>query len=284
MKKYIASILILFLAFALTPEQIKASSYNEESVFDYADLLTPEEEGSLRQITKVYEEYDMSMIFLTTSNAEGKSAMTYSDDFYDTNQFRPDGVLFLIDMDNREVYVNTVGECIKILTDYRIEKILDAGYDCVADGEYFKSFEKMSGQAGTYIENYDGSNAVESYESDDFHGSLKEGMGEAPNELSKEATQVAHSIVIAVFVTTVLSLLLVLLHRRANQRIPAGRYMGSNFHVNDKDITYMGCRKEVMHGYYRQNESSSSSSGSRSRSTVHTSSRGVSHGGGGRKF
>ncbi len=281
MKKYIASILILFLAFALTPEQIKASSYNEESVFDYADLLAPEEEDSLRQIAKAYEEYDISMIFLTISNAEGKSAMTYSDDFYDTNQFRPDGVLFLIDMDNREVYVNTVGACIRILTDYRIEKILDAGYAYVAGGEYFKSFEKMCGQVGTYIENYDGSNAAEDYESDGVYESLEEG----PKELSKEAAQVAHSIIIAVFVTTVLSSLLVLLHKRVNQQIPAGRYMGSNFHVNDKDITYMGCRKEVMHGYYRQNESNGrSSSSSRSGSAVHTSSRGVSHGGGGRKF
>lgn len=213
--------------------------------------------------------------------------MTYSDDFYDTNQFRPDGVLFLIDMDNREVYVNTVGKCISILTDSRIQRVLDIGYNYVADGKYFDGFSQMSGQVGAYIENYDGSDIMEGYESAGSHGSLKGDMAEETNELSKEATQVAHSIIIAAFITGVLELLLILSHKKANQRIPARKYMGSNFHVNDKDITYMGCRKEVMHGYYARNESSGSSRSTGSggsRSSVHTSSRGVSHGGGGRKF
>ena len=54
--------------------------------------------------------------------------------------------------------------------------------------------------------------------------------------------------------------------------------MGSDFHVKNKDVSYMGCRQEVLRGYYRQ-QSSSGGGGS-----SHHSAGGISHGGGGRKF
>lgn len=280
MKKYIAVILVLFSVFILVPGQVRASSYNEETVFDYADLLTWEEENELRQIAKEYEEFDVSMIFLTTADARGKSAMTYSDDFYDTNQFRPDGVLFLIDMDNRELYINTVGKCIAILPDYRIESILDTGYDYVADGEYFDCFKRMSERTGYYIKNYDGSQSTGSYYYNNYD-----------NILTIMGPMLMKYALIALVVAGIVSLILVSTHKKANRRIPADRYMGSSFKVNKKDVAYMGCRQEVIRGYYKQDDddssssrSSSRSSSSSSRSTTHTSSHGVSHGGGGRKF
>lgn len=39
-------------------------------------------------------------------------------------------------MDNREIYVSTTGYAMKVLTDARVEKVLDAAYDSVADGNY----------------------------------------------------------------------------------------------------------------------------------------------------
>lgn len=46
------------------------------------------------------------------------------------------GILLSIDMDNREIYVSTTGYAMKVLTDARVEKVLDAAYDSVADGNY----------------------------------------------------------------------------------------------------------------------------------------------------
>lgn len=289
MKKYVTVCFMILLLLVLTPEKVLASSYNEETVFDYADLMTPEEEEQLREIARGYEEQEISMIFLTTANAEGKSSMDYSDDFYDTNSFRPDGVLFFIDMDNREVYVNTEGTCITILTDYKIEKILDTGYDCVAEGEYFDGFEKMSTQAGNYIDNYDEAGARAEY----FESKLRE----LQYFLAIRSREIRRSMVVALVITIIVYNVLRGKHKKANWKVPAGRYMGSSFQVNNKNVTYMGSRREVLRDYYKQEESSSSidsgnssyrssggSSRSYSHSSTHTSSRGVSHGGGGRKF
>ena len=142
MKRYIYLLVAVVACILFVPKEILANSYNPETVFDYADLLTEEEEEDLRYLSEEFEQYDMSVIFLTTSNAEGHTSRTYSDDFYDDNNFKPDGVLFLIDMDNREIYVNTVGVGIDIIDDDEIEEILDAGYMYVGDGEYLSVSRK----------------------------------------------------------------------------------------------------------------------------------------------
>ncbi|MBP5793935.1 MAG: TPM domain-containing protein, partial [Spirochaetaceae bacterium] len=72
------------------------------------------------------DKYNKEAVIVTTSDAQGKSAEAYADDFYDENDFGTgsgkDGVLFLIDMDNRKIHVSTSGSMIDYLEDWRIEK------------------------------------------------------------------------------------------------------------------------------------------------------------------
>lgn len=243
------------------PNIALASSYNPETVFDYADLLTTEEEDALRNLSKEYEAYNMSAIFLTTADAEGKTSMAYSDDFYDNNNFKSDGVLFMIDMDNREVYVNTVGMGITIISDYEVERILDAGYTYVGNEQYFECLRGMSNYTYGVIDNYEESQ-------------------EAVSELqwSKPAEIVLTVISGSLPAPIIVIIVLTVKHKKANRQISAENYMGSDFHVKNKDVSYMGCRQEVLRGYYRQ-QSSSGGGGS-----SHRSAGGISHGGGGRKF
>ena len=78
----------------------------KEKVYDFANLLTDEEEKKLyNSINEYIEKYDMDMAVVTIDKNNKASAMDYADDFYDYNNFgigsTHDGLLFLIDMDTR---------------------------------------------------------------------------------------------------------------------------------------------------------------------------------------
>lgn len=246
-------IFVLIGIFVL-PIHASATTKSGETVFDYADLLSETQEEELREYAAKYEKYDISVIYLTTDDTGGYSSMTYSDDFYDTHPFLPDGVLFMIDMDNREVYINTVGKCINWLDD-DIYDILDDTYIYASDGDYFRCLKETSKQACRIIESH-------------------------TNPLIGAIRPSSVVLLIALGITVVILIILLIKHNKANRKIMAERYMGSTFVVNNKDVVYMGCRQEVIRGYYEQKSSSGGGGGGSS----HRSSGGVSHGGGGRSF
>lgn len=107
----------------------------EQFVFDKADLLTTEEEDELNDMANnLAENFNMNFIILTTDDVEGKEAEVYADDFYMDNGFCDDGkdggAIYLIDMDNRRVQVETAGDMkVRYITDDRVDGIIDAGYE-----------------------------------------------------------------------------------------------------------------------------------------------------------
>lgn len=262
MRNKLKSILCIFIL-ALTiciPLTAEANTYNEETVFDYADLLTASEEAALRKHAEKFEKYNISVIYLTTDDAEGKSSTAYSDDFYDNNNFRPDGVLFMIDMDNREIYINTVGECIRLISNERIYNVLDACYVHASNGEYALCLSRMGKSICTELENH-------------------------YNPLLGTFRFSLVTLFIMATVTIIIVATLVSKHQRANKTISASHYIGSAFEVKNRNVVYMGCRKEVIPDYYApSNQGGGNGGGHHTGGSVHRSSGGVSHGGGGRKF
>ena len=100
-------------------------------VFDEAGLFSAEEVQELEtRIDEVRDSQDADLAVLTVEDAQGESAESYADDFYDTHGLGvgddASGILLSIDMDNREIYVSTTGYAMKVLTDARVEKVLDA--------------------------------------------------------------------------------------------------------------------------------------------------------------
>lgn len=231
--------------------------YAETSVYDYADLLTPEEESALQYNSNQYD--DISIIFLTTNDANGLSARTYANTFYDSHNFSDNGVLFLIDMDNREIYIDTVGTCIKAL-DKKIESILDVGYEHITKSDYYGTLESM------------------------FNASMHQlqycRTGEQASSIIFDwnyiLTPTEESIIFSALITIAILAIFIFIHNRNNKTIKATAYLKDNdgFVVNSSNVTYLGERRNVIHGYYNR---SSSSSGGRSGG-------GRSHGGGGRRF
>ena len=151
----------------LVPNNIKITNYNKdyiiktpavdetEKVYDFADLFTDKEEQELySQITKYISSYKMDLAVVTINENNKYRAQDYADDFYDYNNFginkSRDGVLFLIDMDTRQIHMTTTGKAIKMYDDKRIDDALDLVYQHMTDQEYYTGTIKFINRISEY--------------------------------------------------------------------------------------------------------------------------------------
>ena len=268
MKKLFSKILIcvfvVLFATMLMPVTVHAETESQIIVDDLANLLSSEEESLLVERTKDrLGSKNYNILFLTYDDAEGYSTMVYSDDYMD--DLFPVGtennIGFIIDMDNREIYINTMGGAIQSLSDYEIEEGLDIGYNYVSEQEYF---ECLDGMATYAIPRLGGG-----YNAD---GTLSAGS-KALNGL--QAGFIPSALVAAAVVG-----FLAISHNKANKSINPNTYVGkNNYNLINKKEKYNRTYETVQKDYYKPKSSSSGGGGS-----SHRSSSGRSHGGGGRRF
>lgn len=246
MKKRYFYLVVSFMAIlgmVFYSSNVEAKSFNEY-VYDYAELLSEDEEEQLRERAKQIAESDFAMTFLTITDAGGKTSEAYADYFYDTYVGQPDGVLFLIDMDNREVYISTEGLCADWLQE-EVDSILNEASGYAGSEAYYDCFDVASERVAAEI------------------------------DVSFDPLEDIPIYILIVFglagiFTLVVILVMLLMHWFANVPTSGGEYMGGSFKVKQKDVVHIGTKQEVIHGYYKQKNNSGGSHGS--------------HGGGGRKF
>lgn len=257
-------------AFSLQPAYAAAE---DSKVVDDADLLSYDEEQEIQSMLDEFaEESGWTLFAVTTDDANGMTSEEYADDFVDQNALEENGVCFLIDMDNREIYMSTTGSAIRILTDHRIDSIMDDSYEYAGDGEYVKCFETMIRET-----------------EDSFHEGIESGqynydrdtgeISKAPNRLtvwdmliSLIAAAAAGGAVIAVIA--------------GKYRLKFGGWQ-YDFKSNSRlDLTNKTDRlvNTFRTAHHIQRDSGGGSGSSGSRSTTHHSSGGGTHGGGGHKF
>lgn len=137
----IMSMIVFVPCNALAAESSPHGS-SASGIFDGADLLTDSEEQALAEkLVKYSEKYEADIAIVTTNDAGGRTAQAYADAFAEQigqsmMQEEYPGILFLIDMDNREIYIATQGKAIGWYDEKRIDKVLDACYNHIIDGEY----------------------------------------------------------------------------------------------------------------------------------------------------
>ena len=133
-------VFLCFLVFVL----LCGYSELDEKIFDGAGLLTGQEEQKLQaELVKAAGRVSLDVVIVTTDDAEGKDAVSYADDYYDEHHFGYEkedgsGILFLIDMDNREICISTAGKAQEMYTDAERDDILD--YELMPymrEGDYY---------------------------------------------------------------------------------------------------------------------------------------------------
>ena len=223
-------------------------------VYDDADLFTEEEERELRKwAQKIASEKKMDVVLVTTEDTLGKSSMAYADDFFDYNGFGYgpdyDGVLLLINMDIREVWISTTGRGITAFTDAAIDDILDEMELPLSNDQFYTAARIFLKKAEYYAS----------------HG------------FQKAAYHIPGLLFISFIVAGLAVLGMAAQNKTMKTTTPATYLVGDSFRLRDNRDIYI--RTAVT----KRSISSSSGSGSGGSST-HRSSSGRSHGGGGRKF
>lgn len=124
-----------------------------EKIYDFAELLTEEEEKQLYDKVKEFiANTNLDLAIVTINSNVKDSTQEYADDFYDYNDFSIDGLAFVIDMQNRIFYISTAGKAMLYYDDYRIEYILSALDQEMYNHEYFNACNTLISQLTEYYD------------------------------------------------------------------------------------------------------------------------------------
>lgn len=148
MRKRKICFLPMLIACLLLITGATAQAESEQSkavqVTDNAGILDDSEE---RKLENIVEELELStswdVMLLSIDDAEGKTSERYAEEWFDSYTTSDDGVICLIDMDNREMAIRTFGEAYTYITDERLNEIFDDAYYSASDGNYFEVYETM---------------------------------------------------------------------------------------------------------------------------------------------
>ena len=293
MKKLFTAIIIAALCLGLFSA---AFAEGEQRVFDLAGLLTEDEEAALQsRIDGLAEEYGQDIGIVTVEDESVMSTQEFADEFYENSGMgigeNRTGVLFCLDMYNRETYISTAGDMIDIIDDQRREEIFDAQMDCLANGDYMGAFSEALDYTERFIvmgvaDNHTGINA----ETGEVMDPSEYGSTYDPDRAATPAERAEGAAVLG-GVGGLVGLLAGAIAKSSIRKSYAKKYDPTSYNwqakstldlrVNDSTLVNKFVTTRVIP---RNNDNNLPRSGGGSTSTVHTSSSGMYHGGGGRKF
>lgn len=259
-----------------------SASAEESYVYDRAELMSEAERLELHAMAmKLSDDWETNFVAATTDDTQGKTTQEYADDFYDElfqEDDEEDGILYLIDMEHREIYVSTSGLAIRYLTDERIEWVLDEIYPHVVDGDYYMAFVEGMSRTRDFLR--------EGIPRDQYHYDVETGEIDAYKEPMKLTVG---EVLLALFAGLIPAAVTIGIIKAKYQLkfedFHYDAYTDSDIRLSVKSDRLVNTF--VTHRRIPRNNGNSGggrSSGGGSRSSVHTSSSGRSHGGGGRKF
>jgi len=124
------------------------SATDSQRVFDYAGIFTDSQKSSLEStISSFRKEYSMDFVILTTSAPHSYYGVEIADDFYDYNGFgagtRYSGIIYYIDMYNREPVISTCGDMISYINDARLDALFERSWSSLSQGQYAQASETV---------------------------------------------------------------------------------------------------------------------------------------------
>lgn len=120
------------------------SAYAATGIYDDAKLLYDTEITTLKtELDNLSNITNWDCAIVTTDNANNKSSVDYAKDYYTSINFKENGILYLLDLDNREIYVYTAGETSKYINEVRLNEIFNSGVEYASVGSYYKSLSEQ---------------------------------------------------------------------------------------------------------------------------------------------
>ena len=262
-------------------------------VFDQAGLFSETEIIQLEEkIAQCRKSTKMDVVIVSAYTDGERSAEEYADDYYDYGGFgvgkKASGVLLLYYMDGPgqpggECYISTAGTMINMLTDERIESILDDVYGNLGNRDFAGATECFLEDVKVYVK--------EGVESGQYTYDRDTG------EIVRYHSIRLYEVVIAMVIAGILAGSVCLDIKKRYVMKQSSREVSNSLQAYRADCAFcfsvagdkminkyvrsMPIPRNTSSGSGGRGHSGSSSAG---RSTIHTSSSGRSHGGGGRRF
>ena len=124
-----------------------------EYVIDEADLLSSLEEESLRsEIADIRSEYGMDVAIVLKNSYSGSSIMRYAADYYESQGYRNNGLLFMLALYEREYTTVTHGSAISVFTDYGLDSIHEDITPYLSSGDYYGAMSRYLRHIRRYIQ------------------------------------------------------------------------------------------------------------------------------------
>ncbi len=278
-------LLCLCLALLLLPSLAVSALWDEtlSRVVDEAELLTEAQEQELSEtIAQITQAWEMDVVILTVDTLNGKNPEAFADDYYDEHLYGcgPDysGVLLLLSMEERDLWLSTCGDAVYAITDYGIDTLTGEIVGDLSDGNYFEAFSIYLELLPDYFADYaDGTPLDGAISADDYiYGSYEDTVYYDSGSFSLSRLLIALVIGLAAGLIVLLIMRGQMNTGRA-QRSAAAYLREGSYHlqVHQDLFLYSNVTKTA-----RPKDTDHGGGGS----SIHRGSGGRSHGGGGRKF
>lgn len=289
MKKVMSIIIFSFVLLSLLT--VNSSALVNTKIDDSADLFSEAEEAMISEsILGLSLETEYSVIILTTDYAMGKTSQQYADDYFDnliiSEGWEEEGILFLIDMDNREVCISTMGECISVYGD-SIDYLIDSGYNELVEGNYSECIILMVSAALECSQDNSG-DYYGDYFVDEYYGDYPINYGGYNDEYHYENSSDSFDLsnfFTCIVIAVIIGVISVFLVKSSYKNMGKG----DEFDADDLILKLTGSNdtvisRNVITTRVPRNNNHNRPGGSSGGGVSHRSSGGFSHGGGSRKF
>lgn len=118
---------------------------------DRADLLTSTEETKLKKAMEPITAYG-NVAFVSISTNPEYSTKRYAEKYYEEHFGYSSGIIFLIDMEERYIWIHSNGEIYKTITTSYANTITDNVYSYASDKEYLTCASTAFSQINTLLE------------------------------------------------------------------------------------------------------------------------------------
>ena len=277
-KRFFTLALALFFILSITLPVCAESGDGFNSPYarlqDDAALLSSDEYNEvLSRLDEISDRQSFDVVIHTTEDMDGySSVVAYADDYYDYNGYGygedRDGIILVVAMNTRDLYISTCGFGITAFTDYGIDTLLDDVKGYFSDGDYYGGFCSFISEADEYITSAKNGSPYDINDGDYYYGLERSGFF---NFTWLMASLIMGLVCALIIVGTMKAQL-----KTVRPALAAGSYVR-------KDSIKVKSERDI---YLYRNVSRTeivreSSSGG---SSTHVSSSGTTHGGGGTKF
>lgn len=149
--KFLSILLAMVLCFtAVTTVFAQASTLT-----DNADLLSQSEKRDIQeQLNALSAEFDVDVAVITVEATGQYDPEIYIEHLYDEGGYSSDGVMLLVAMAQREYTILSNGWCSDAISPSRIDAIMDAMQEDMADGEYAQAFDTFLTKCQYYLDGH----------------------------------------------------------------------------------------------------------------------------------